>query len=218
MCSCLVSFPGFIRYHLPLLRSILSFLRSSLRTLNLSRQLERSSHPGSIHGSTSSSTKRLATKDIKVTLGSQINGRGRFLNPGSVVATDADLLPHYDITRNSPTHADSAVEITRRENYERRAEEQHSRVPRPPSLHDQCSQRSQIQVPTHPSTEVGLLERGGASRTKDNGDSDNAWWNICRQPNTTHTDYWDVMSLFRSNTTTSPSRSKTHSGGDESAV
>lgn len=208
MCSCLISFPGFIRYHLPLLRSILPFFGSSFRAPHLFKQLNRSSHSGSTPGSISKSTK----------LGSRINGRGRSMIPGSIFATDADLLPLSNLTRNSTTYADSAKIATRREYYERLAEEQHSRVRRPPSLHDHHSQRSRIRDPSHAVIEVGLLERGGASRTKHDSDSGSAWRKIRRQPNPTRTGYWDVLSLFRSNATTLPGQSRTQPGGDDSAV
>ncbi|KAL8676658.1 MAG: hypothetical protein Q9186_006842 [Xanthomendoza sp. 1 TL-2023] len=74
MCGCMPAFAGFFNYYLPLLRSFGSFFSSRVKGFSL---LKLSSRPSS----SESSSKRLTTKDIKVTLGSRIDGHGHFINP-----------------------------------------------------------------------------------------------------------------------------------------
>lgn len=112
MCSCLPSFAGFFRYHLPLLRSVMSLfgsLGSKLRGRSLSK-------PFSQLGGTGAS-KKLSTKDIKVTLGSRIDGKGHFLNTGSVLANEDHWQNLADSTA-SPDHITERKE-TYRECFER---------------------------------------------------------------------------------------------------
>lgn len=107
ICSCLLSFVGFFRYHLPLLRSIMSLFGSfgskkrGLRLLN----------PFSQSGGHSPS-KKLSTKDIKVTLSSRIDGKGHFLSTGSLFVKEdwqgkADSTTELDnATEGKETHRD----------------------------------------------------------------------------------------------------------------
>lgn len=98
MCSCLPSFAGFFRYHLPLLRSIMSLFGS------LSSKMRARSFRKPFSQSSGSDPKKLFTKDIKVTLGSRVDGKGRFLSTGSVFAkedhwqnlTDSNMSPDHD--------------------------------------------------------------------------------------------------------------------------
>ena len=218
MCSCLSSFPGFFRYHLPLLRSIFSFLSSSFRSLHLSRPLNRSTDPSNTPSSKASNTRRLATKDIKMTLGSQVDGRGRFISPASIIATDPDWLPLSELTHNTPTHANNAPEATHREYYEEMAEEQHSRIQYPPPPHDHHSQRSWNRSASHTTTELGYPKSGRAPQTKQSRNSGRAWWKIHRRSNTSRTGYWDIMSFFRTDVTMPLGQSKMHSESGSSAV
>lgn len=217
MCSCLTSFPGFFRYHLPLLRSILSFFSSSFRSLHLSRPLYRLSNPSDSPDSKPKSTKRLATKDIKVTLGSRVDGGGRFMEPASVFVTDTDWLPLPEVTHNSPTTIDNAPDATRRQYYEM-AEQQRSRDQHSSSPHSRHSQESSTRGTSHLATDFGLLTNGQALKTKQSRVSGSAWWKIRRQSNTTRTGYWDIMSLFRTDMAMSSGQAKMHSESDSSAV
>ena len=217
MCSCLTSFPGFFRYHLRLLRSLFSFLSSSLRSLHLSRPLNRSSDPSNTPSSRASNTRRLATKDIKMTLGSQVDGRGRFISPASVIATP-DWLPLSEVGHNTSTHANNAPEATHREYYEEMAEEQHSRIQYPPPTQDHHSQRSWNRNAFHTSSELGYPKSGRAPKTKQSIKSGRAWWKIHRRSNTTRTGYWDIMSFFRTDVTRSLGQSQMHSESGSSAV
>ena len=215
MCSCLTSFPGFFRYHLPHLKYILSFLSSSFKSLHLSRSPNRSSNPSKTPGSNSSGTRRLATKDIKVTLGSRITGGGRFIDLENVLPTDPDWLPLSEVNRDLPTHADDAREPTRREYYEEELEEQHSQVRHPPSPHDHHPHQSGIRSASPAATEHP--KNGRAQQQNQSSNSGNAWWKMHRQPSTTRTGYWDIVSFFRTNTAAS-GPSKIQSESDSSAV
>lgn len=73
--------------------SLLNSFGSKVRGLGVPKQFSQSggSGPG----------KKLFTKDIKVTLGSRIDGKGHFLNPGSVFAKE-DRWEHLaDLTSSS---------------------------------------------------------------------------------------------------------------------
>ncbi len=83
ICSCLPSFLGFFRHHLPLLQYITSLIGSKIKFLSFPKPSSRSSS-----SSSGNSKKRLQTKDIKVTLGSEVDGEGHFLNPRSGFSRD----------------------------------------------------------------------------------------------------------------------------------
>lgn len=95
MCGCMPAFAGFFKHYLPLLRSFGSFFSSRVKGFSL---LKLSSRPSS----SESSSKRLATKDIKITLGSRIDGQGHFLNPTSVFAREEDWSKLGEATHNPP--------------------------------------------------------------------------------------------------------------------
>lgn len=96
MVGCMPAFAGFFRHYLPLLRSIGSFFSSRTRSLKFLRLSGRS------RPSSSGSSKRLATKDIKMTLGTQVDGQGRFMNPTSVFARDEDWDRLGQLAHNPP--------------------------------------------------------------------------------------------------------------------
>ncbi|KAI4104921.1 MAG: hypothetical protein LQ345_007255 [Seirophora villosa] len=98
MCGCMPAFAAFFRHHLPLLRSIGSFFMSKAKSLTFPKLSGRSSRPSS-----SESSKRLATKDIKMTLGSQVDGHGRFMNPTRVIARDEDWARLGQMAHNPPS-------------------------------------------------------------------------------------------------------------------
>ncbi|KAL8955204.1 MAG: hypothetical protein Q9193_006854 [Seirophora villosa] len=116
MCGCMPAFAAFFRHHLPLLRSIGSFFISKAKSLNFPKLSGRSRRPSS-----SESSKRLATKDIKMTLGSQVDGRGRFMNPTSVIARDEDWARLGQMAHNPPSVGRKPAG-TRREWHESMAE------------------------------------------------------------------------------------------------
>lgn len=229
MCSCLTSFPGFFRYHLPLFRSISSFVNFSFKGIHLLNPLNRSSDPSNSTGSRSSSGKRLATKDIKVTLGSRVDGRGRFLNPASVSTAEADWLPLSEAARNSSTRTDTASEATRREYYEEMAEKQWSRGGHSLSPQNHHTQRSSSRNASHAVADFGLSTEEPVPETRRSSVGGSAWWKYHRQSNTLRTGYWDIMSSFRTGywdvispfrtgNAMSSGESKMHSASDDSAV
>ncbi|KAL8698364.1 MAG: hypothetical protein Q9201_006621 [Fulgogasparrea decipioides] len=109
MCGCMPTSPGFFRHYLPLLRSLGSFFSSRAKGFSL---LRPSTKPSS-----SKSSKRLATKDIKMTLGSQVDGQGRFINSTSVFAREEDWLELGQAAHNPSSFAQKPGG-TRREWYE----------------------------------------------------------------------------------------------------
>lgn len=97
ICSCLPSFAGFFRFHLPLLRSIMSLFGSfgsKVRGLSLPKPFSQSGR--------SDPSQKPSTKDIKVTLGSRIDGKGHFLGTGSVFTKE----DHWQNPADSTTSLD----------------------------------------------------------------------------------------------------------------
>ena len=217
MCSCFISFPGFCRYHLPLIRSILSSLRSSFKNLDFSRLKNRSSDHTNTPGTESSAAKQLAPKNLTVILGSQMDGIGRFASPASIFAKDPDMLPLSESSLDSPTHTDKASEPTNREFCEV-AGEHHSQVRYPTAPHEHLSQQSRIRKPSSAETKFRLPNSGQAPKKKQSNDRGNVWWKMSRQSNTTRTGYWDIMSLFRIDTTMSSGQVNIHSESHSDAV
>lgn len=99
MCGCMPAFAGFSRHYLPLLRSIGSFFSSRAKGLSFLKLSSRS------RPSSSESSKRLATEEIKMTLGTQVDGQGRFLNSTSMFARDEDWAKLGQIAHNPPSLA-----------------------------------------------------------------------------------------------------------------
>ncbi|KAL8688192.1 MAG: hypothetical protein Q9218_005838 [Villophora microphyllina] len=116
MCGCMPAFAGFFHHYMPLLRSIGSFFSSRAKGWSF---LKLSSRPGSSENSKQS--KKLATKDIKMTLGSRVDGEGRFMNVTSVFATEDDWLKLGQAAHNPPNLA-RKPSGTRREWYEQMTE------------------------------------------------------------------------------------------------
>ncbi|KAL8917240.1 MAG: hypothetical protein Q9208_008079 [Pyrenodesmia sp. 3 TL-2023] len=115
MCGCMPAFAGFSRQYLPLLRSLGSFFSSRAKGFSFLK-LSRRSRPSS-----SESSKRLATKEIKMTLGTQIDGQGRFMNSRTMFARDEDWAKLGQIAHNPPGLA-RKPSGTRREWHEGMAE------------------------------------------------------------------------------------------------
>ena len=218
MCSCLTSFPGFFRYHMPLLESIMSFFSSSLRSLHGSRPLKWSSSPSNTPDGKPSSNRRLATKDVKITLGSRVDGRGHFIHSTKVFATDPNSHSLAEGTLNSPTTTDSAHDATRRDYHELVEEQQQSPSRYLPSPYDHHSQGSRTRSAPHAPTESGFAIDEPAPKTKLGRIRDSTWWRTHQRTNTTRKGYWDLMSFFRADLTVSSGLSKLRPQSDSSAV
>ncbi len=76
MCGCVTTFPGFFHYHLPHIRSSISLIKSGFSYIHLPRSKRSHSSNSSRDGA-----KILITKDIELTLGSRIDGKGIFISP-----------------------------------------------------------------------------------------------------------------------------------------
>lgn len=137
MCGCMPAFAGFFHYYLPLLRSIRSFFSSRVKRFSL---LKLSSRPCSSEGS---SSKRLATKDIKMTLGSRVDGQGHFINPTSVFAREEDWLKLGQLAHNPPSLA-RKPSGTRRAWHEEMAERKRQSL----SSHPPMTRKPSVQMHT----------------------------------------------------------------------
>ena len=194
MCSCLTSFPGFFRHHLPLLRSIACLLSSTFKGLHLSKYQTRSSKPSTI--------KRLATKDIGISLGSRIDGRGHFLNSATLFASDQQSSSQPESNLKSLTNA-AEPSATRREYYEEMIEIQKPPMGQPPQPNYPPTQETPSYFPVG-DAELGLTTRK-ASASEDRqscegnqgGSSKVGRWKMPWRSDAARTGYWDVLSIFR---------------------
>ena len=218
MCSCFLSFPRFCQYHLPEIKSVLSFFRSSLGSFHFPRGRNRSSDEINSPAIKPSRSKRPVTRSIRATFSPRTGGRGCFMNPASVHVTDTDSLSPSDSTRSFCLQVSNIPEPTHREHYEAIAEEQHCYIQSPPASHDQNSRHSRIQSPSPTATDLRLFNSGREPRTKPSHHGGSAWWKIHRRSNTTRTGYWDVLSFFHTNTTISPGQSRIQSESGSNAV
>ncbi|KAL8711208.1 MAG: hypothetical protein Q9220_004353 [cf. Caloplaca sp. 1 TL-2023] len=152
MCGCMPALAGFFRHYLPLLRSIGSFFSSRARGFSFLKIYSRPSSSGS-------SSKRLATRDIKVTLGSRIDGQGHFLNPTSVFAREEDWLKLGEAAHYPPSLSRKSS-ATRREWHEGMAElKRQSLSSHPPSATKSCFQTRSRNLSIH-DEEAGVLSPG----------------------------------------------------------
>ena len=208
-CSCLTSFPGFFRYHSPRIRSFVSVFSSSLKRLQYPSQQSRSSNAKP--SSSSSSAKKLATKDVKVTLGSRIDGEGRFFTTdtsGSVFAPGEEAWP---LPR-------AVYSPTRRDEYE---ESPHFSQPTdqiPQSFYQGPSQDSSLDHP------VANESFGDKSQDpyrhwppdQESREESRGGWRWWRRGDAGQTGYWDLMSIFRTRNTTLPVHTKASTGSEDS--
>ncbi|CAL8574676.1 hypothetical protein XPA_000631 [Xanthoria parietina] len=148
MCGCMPALAGFFNYYLPMLRSFGSFFSSRVKGFSL---LKLSSRPSS----SESSSKRLATEDIHMTLGSRVDGQGQFLNPTSVFAREEDWLKLGEIAHNPPSLA-RKPSGTRREWHEGLAElKRQSLSSHPPMMMVKPSAQSRTRSLTIHDEEMG---------------------------------------------------------------
>ena len=96
MCSCLPAFAGFFGYHLPLIRSIIILLSSTFKGGRGLKTSSRSSDP--------STCKILRTKDLRITLGSRVDGRGYFVNQASILAREGEQPQRPVISYDTLSH------------------------------------------------------------------------------------------------------------------
>ena len=207
MCSCFISYPGFVRYHAPYLRSILSAVNSGFRRVNLPNPHNGSSPP--------SKTKKLAIEDVKVALGSRIYERSPILNPASVFAAEPDWLSLLETSANPSTRSDNA---TRREYYEELAEKQRSQALPSPSPQSDSMQGNSNQTLSPLCADSGLPTQEAVSKTEQGSVGGSTRGNNSRRSNTLPTGYWHIMSLFRTKNRSSSAPTKMHSKSDDSAV
>ncbi|KAM0803157.1 hypothetical protein BDR22DRAFT_89564 [Usnea florida] len=206
MCSCFISYPGFVRYHTPYLRSIFSAVNSGFKRVNLPNPHNGSSPP--------SKTKKLAIEDVKVTLGSRTYERSAILNPASVFAAEPDWFSLSGMSANSSTCSDNA---TRREYYEELVEKQRSQALHSPSPQSENIQGSINQTLSPLCADSGPTKEA-VSKAERGSVGGSAWGNNSRHSNTLPTGYWHIMSLFRTKNRSSSAPTKTHSKSDDSAV
>ena len=207
MCSCFVSFPGFFGYLLPLWRSFLSFLTSSLESLRSSKQSNQCSDQSNTAGPKFNNNRKIASKDLGITLGSRIDGRMRFLNSTSVFAKESDRLPLSKVSGK-----------THRNCYEEVAEQQPSRAQHSPPPHIHHAQDNHTPSAFHAVSDLRLPARGRAHKTKQSRASGCVLWKIHSQSKTPRTGYWDVLSLYRTENAMSTREPKIHSESDCSEV
>lgn len=184
MCSCLTSFPAFFRYHLPLLRSIMSFVNSSFRNLRFVKLQSSSSNPDD--------NEKLATRDIKITLGSRVDGQGQFLGSATAAWGEHGFRPLSAPSIDGQAFVDER-HSTRREGYEIMSIRQHPVWHRPPV--DQKAGETTLWDPRPGYAELGLAtqsdEREGILRSSAKGKENSR--KLCPD----RRGYWDVLSVFR---------------------
>ena len=206
MCSCFISYPGFVRYHMPHLRSILSAAKSGFRRIRLPKPQNGPSAP--------SSAKRLAIEAVKVTLSSRIDVRGPMLHPASGLAAESDLFLLSEISRNSSTRSGNA---TRREYYECLAEKHRSQALHSSYLQGDSVQEGSKQTISPIGADSGLHTQEAVPKAKRDSTGGSTWGNKSRYSNTLPTGYWDIMSFFRTKNRSSSGPTK-HSKNYDSAV
>ena len=191
MCSSLPAFAGFFRYHLPLLRSIRSRLSSTFRSFHFPKLLNRSSDRGS--------TEKLASGNIKITLGSRVDGRGHFLNMTSIFGkgTQRSAVPQTATdTLESLDHS----QATRRYFYEEMKSPQQAFVQYPAPTHSQPSEAdiiTSVRYSAEPGSAVWDNTFSSTSSPSHDDTIQRSWWRLpWRSP--PRTGYWDLMSVFRS--------------------
>lgn len=197
MCSCLTTFPGFFRYHLPLLKSIVSRLNSTLKSLHLPKFQNTSSN--------ANSSEKLATNDIKITLGSRIDGRGLFLNSVSLFGTAHQTVPLSDIAHDSTISEGEALG-TRREDIEHLAES------RRPAFKHLMSPKSQIPPRSNSVSTEGdtgdtelsftsqrpsTVEYANPNGLEESRPSRKFPWKMRQQTGEPRSGCWNILTMFR---------------------
>ena len=149
ICGCMPAFASFSRYHLSPFDSLGSLF--SLKSKNLTFPKLFSWSGGS------DEPKKPATKDLRVTLGSGIDGKGHFLNPGSVFGKEDDWMKLGGVQFPKTTHGESKG--TRREWHEEMAEARWRSALRPHTMNMHSSE-THIRSSYPKDLELGLPQRG----------------------------------------------------------
>ncbi|KAL8654919.1 MAG: hypothetical protein Q9226_003243 [Calogaya cf. arnoldii] len=148
MCGCMPALAGFFNHYLPILRSFGSSISSRVKGISF---LRISSRPSS----SESSSKRLATKDIHMTLGSRVDGQGQFINTQSVFASEENWLKPGRATHN-PRSLARNPSGTRREWHEGMAElKRQSLASHPPMVRMKPSSQTRTRSLTIHDEEMG---------------------------------------------------------------
>ena len=188
ICSCLTTFPGFFRYHLPLLKSIVSHFSSYLRSLHLPQSQMKSPSPASPRG--------LATEDVKVTLGSQVDGRGLFLNLASLFSSQNGTASRSQTMPKSLTTTKQSF-ATRRQYFEVAESDQarQSHISRDAGHMEAWFASGDA--------ELGTIVDRGSSEDQDQSLRGQKHSSVATEPskvawsNLSRTGYWNVLSLFK---------------------
>lgn len=183
MCSSLPAFAGFLRYHLPLLRSIRTRLSSPFRSFRFSKLLDRRSDRGSSEKNTS--------RIMKVTLGSRVNGKGHFMTLPTHLEKGVERSAVTQTRFNTPQSFNPS-HATRRHYYEEVGSRHQSPVIYPAPVHSSPSGTDTI---TAMGTENEIC--GQAPAIYHNNTRRTSWWRLPWRSSITK-GYWDVISLFQS--------------------
>jgi len=181
----------------------MKFFNSSLRSLMFVKLQSPSGN--------SRNSAKLATKDLKITLGSQVDGRGRFL--GHTVASINSAvgdgpLPFSGGIRSFPIADEQNA--THREHYEETSE---SRQPHnwPLNSTDKRRPRSEFADPSSEDAELGLTPTSGYQKEVSNREDGTSNWSGWRKMlwrlDENRTGYWDLLSVFRTGRRRSMSQS-----------
>ena len=168
ICSCLTSFPGFFRYLMPLIRSIGYRLSSSLKSLHLTKLTLRSITP--------SSNEKLSTENMKITLGSRVDGKGHFLNPRSLFGTNQHSSNPTESNHDTSPPALKGQQ-TRRAHHEYMTE---SRWPQkyPGRSDDSHFAQTDASWATYGDAELGLPTRKSVKAPSRSGRARRGYWNF----------------------------------------
>ncbi|KAL9119580.1 MAG: hypothetical protein Q9187_003867 [Circinaria calcarea] len=149
ICGCMPAFASFSRYHLPSFDFFRSLFSWKNKTHTLPKLFSWSSG--------SEQSKKPATKDLRVTLGSRIDGKGHFINSASVFGKEDDWMKLGDVQFPKTTYDESNG--TRREWHEEAAEAQRQLASRPHRINKHASE-THIRSSYPQDLEMGLPQRG----------------------------------------------------------
>ena len=208
MCSCLTSFPGFFRYHLPLFKSIATLFTSTFKSLHLPKRPNQSTN--------SPNAERLATEEVRVTLGSRVDGRGRFLNSTNLFRADHQSLPLSEADPDPRPELD-ANPTTRRAYWEELKEAQQS-INRPSTYIQSDPTQTNISWSTSGDAELGLSPQPNppsnlpdCSIVKQSVISRLKPRKLPWRSSEARVGYWNILSLFGTGSASSTTPPRTYS-------
>ena len=213
ICSCLTCFPGFFRYLMPLIRSMGSRLSSTLKSLHLTKFTLRSNAP--------SSNEKLGTGNMKITLGSRVDGKGHFLNPKSIFGTTQRSSDTYEVDHD-PSPPALKGDQTRRAHHEYMAEARWAQK-YPPASDDTRFAQTNASWATYQDAELGLPTRTSVLDDAPELVTTHVKYNILRslkvpsRSDHARKGYWNFLSIFDSIATRSTKQSGATSKADSSS-